>query len=31
MPTNSQTGEIDPFGITTVLPMVKSCRDVPKP
>ena len=31
MPTNSQTGETEPFGITTVFPMVKSCRDLRKP
>ena len=31
MATNSHTGEIEPFGITTVFPMVKSCRDLPKP
>ena len=31
MATKTQTGEIEPLGITTVLPMVKSCRDLPKP
>ena len=31
MATNSHTGEIEPFGITTVPPMVKSCRDLQKP
>ena len=31
MATNSQTGEMQPFGITTVLPMAKSCRDLAKP
>ena len=31
MTTKSQTGEIDPSGITTVPPMEKSCRDAPKP
>ena len=29
--TYSQTGEMLPFGITTVLPMAKSCRDWRKP
>ena len=29
--TYSHTGEIEPFGITTVPPMVKSCRDLAKP
>ena len=31
MATNSHTGEIEPLGITTVPPMVKSCRDSKKP
>ncbi len=31
MATNSHTGEMPPFGMITVLPMVKSCRDLPKP
>ena len=31
MATYSHTGEIEPFGMTTVLPMVKSARDTPKP
>ena len=29
--TNSHTGEMLPFGITTVPPMAKSCRDLAKP
>ena len=29
--TSIHTGESDPFGITTVFPMVKSCRDLPNP
>jgi len=29
--TNSHTGEIEPLGITTVPPMVKSARDLPNP
>ena len=31
MATNIHTGEIEPFGITTVFPMVKSARETPKP
>ena len=31
MATYIQTGEIEPFGITTVPPMLKFCRDLPKP
>jgi hypothetical protein len=31
MATNIQTGEIEPFGITTVLPTLKSARETPKP
>ena len=29
--TYTHTGETEPFGMTTVLPMVKSCRDLAKP
>jgi hypothetical protein len=29
--TYSHTGEMEPFGISTVFPMVKSCREAPKP
>ena len=31
MATNSQTGEIPPFGMTTVPPMVKSVRAAIQP
>ena len=31
MATRIQTTEIEPFGITTVFPIEKSCRDTRKP
>jgi hypothetical protein len=31
MATHSHTGDIEPFGITTVLPIVKSVRGTKKP
>ena len=31
MATNTHTGEIDPLGITTVPPMVKSARETANP
>jgi hypothetical protein len=31
MATNIQTGEIEPFGIITVLPIVNACRDTRNP
>ncbi len=31
MATYSQTGEMEPFGITTVFPILKSCRETRKP
>ena len=31
MATYIHTGEIEPLGMITVFPMVKSCRDLPKP
>ncbi len=31
MATNTHTGEMDPFGITTVFPILKSVRETRKP
>ena len=31
MATNIQTGEIEPLGSTTVLPILNACRETRKP